>query len=63
MDDTTHPVTEREGDAVGREQTRLRPPEEGDPILSEHLEKALAQAEDKWTRYHLRAALQRLELE
>jgi len=34
-----------------------------DLILEEHLWKALAAAEDEASRYHLRAALQRLFLE
>jgi hypothetical protein len=34
-----------------------------DRILQEHLEKALDRAKDQRTRYHLRAALQRVEFE
>lgn len=34
-----------------------------DLILEEHLQKALDEAEDDTARYHLRAALQRLDLE
>lgn len=34
-----------------------------DLILAEHLEKALTRASDDEARYHIRAALQRLELE
>lgn len=34
-----------------------------DEVLREHLEKALERAEDSESRYHLRSALQRLEID
>ena len=43
--------------------TDRAPGTEEDPILAEHLRKALDSAAAPQSRYHLRAALQRLELD